>query len=211
VSAIPKGAAEFQDYYEVLQLSPNADPDTITRVYHVLVKRYHPDNKDTGNTDKFHKIVEAYKLLSDPDQRVAYDVRHDENRATTLKIFDEASADDSFESDRRILDAILSLLFVSRRRDPERGGIGVIQMERLLGCPAAHLEFHLWYLREKGWIHRLDNGLLAITVAGVDKVIEQDKVIIRRDRLISEIAGSESGSNGGSNGHSNVKELLGVR
>jgi len=173
-----------------------------------LVKRYHPDNQQTGNSEKFHEVVEAYKVLCDPDKRVAYDVRYDENRSATLKIFDEASANDSFESDRRILDGILSLLFVSRRRDPDRGGIGVIQMERLLGCPAAHLEFHLWYLREKGWIHRLDNGLLAITVAGVDKVIEGDNIIVRRDRLIPETTGPSSGSNG-SNGHS--KELLGRR
>src|SRR5438046_5344954 len=72
----------------------------------------------------------------------------------------------------------------ARRRDPDRGGLGVIQMERLLGCPAAHLEFHLWYLREKGWIQRLDNGLLAITIAGVDNVIERDYIILRHDRLI---------------------------
>jgi len=210
MGAIPTTPAEFRDYYEVLQLSPNADPDTVTRVYHVLVKRYHPDNQQTGNSEKFHEVVEAYKVLCDPDKRVAYDVRYDENRSATLKIFDEASANDSFESDRRILDGILSLLFVSRRRDPDRGGIGVIQMERLLGCPAAHLEFHLWYLREKGWIQRLDNGLLAITVAGVDKVIEGDKIVLHRDHLIPETTGPSSGSNG-SNGHSNVKELLGRR
>ena len=64
--------------------------------------------------------------------------------------------------------------------------MGVIQMERLLGCPAEHLGFHLWYLREKGWIQRLDNGHIAITAAGVDHVIEQDNMILRRDRLLAE-------------------------
>ena len=39
----------FQDYYEVLQLSPKADQETIDRVYRMLVKRYHPDNQETGN------------------------------------------------------------------------------------------------------------------------------------------------------------------
>jgi len=207
VSAIPRVETEFQDYYEVLQLSPKADADTISRVYHILVKRYHPDNLDTRNSEKFHEVVAAYRVLSDLEKRAAYDVRYDENRSSILKIFDEASATDSFESDRRIVEGVLSLLYVSRRRDPDRGGLGVIQMERLLGCPAAHLEFHLWYLREKGWIQRLDNGLLAITVAGVDNVIERDSIILRRDRLIPESTCSSSGSNG-FNENLKDKELL---
>ena len=32
------------------------------------------------------------------------------------------------------------------------------------------MEFHLWYLKEKGWIRSTDNGMLAITVEGVDRV-----------------------------------------
>ena len=43
------------------------------------------------------------------------------------------------------------------------------QFERVSGCPREHLEFHLWYLKEKGWIGKLENGLLAITVEGVDR------------------------------------------
>jgi hypothetical protein len=39
----------------------------------------------------------------------------------------------------------------------------------LSGCPREHLEFHLWYLKAKGWIGRLENGMLAITVEGVDR------------------------------------------
>ena len=180
--------AGFRDYYETLQLNPNADEETINRVFRILVKRYHPDNRDSGNTKKFNEVMDAYRFLSDPEKRAAYDVRYDQNRATVLKLFDEASATDSFESDRRISEGILSLLYVSRRRDPDRGGVGVIQMERLLGCPSQHLEFPLWYLRQKSWVERLENGLIAITAAGVDKVIEQNSIVLRRDRLIAEKA-----------------------
>jgi len=207
VGATPN-ASGFQDYYEILQLSQTADADTIMRVYHILVKRYHPDNPDTGNTEKFHEIVEAYKVLSDPDKRIAYDVRYDQNRAHTLKIFEEANAKDNFDSDRRILDGVLSLLFVSRRRDPDKGGLGEIQLERLLGCPNAHLQFHIWYLREKGWVERLDNGHLAITAAGVDKVIEQGKMMMRRDRMIAENAGAAEEA---SLTYGKVRELVGQR
>ena len=208
MGATPNAAGGFQDYYEIMQVSQTADPDTIMRVYHILVKRYHPDNPDTCNTEKFHQIVEAYKVLSDPEKRIAYDIRYDQNRAHTLKIFQEASDDDNFDSDRRILDGILSLLFVSRRRDPGKGGLGEIQLERLLGCPNAHLQFHIWYLREKGWVERLDNGHLAITAAGVDKVIEQGNMMMRRDRMIAENATSadEAGQL-----NEKVRELVGIR
>lgn len=114
---------------------------------------------------------------------------------------------DSFESDRRIVENILWMLYDSRRQDPNGCGLGVIQIEQEFGCPAAYLEFHLWFLREKGWIERTDNGLLAITIAGVEKVVEQDNNILGPPRLISESTGSSSGSNG-LNGNPKVKGLL---
>ena len=49
-------------------------------------------------------------------------------------------------------------------------GIGNIGLERLLGCPAEHLEFHLWYLKEKGWIRITESGMFVITAEGVDHV-----------------------------------------
>jgi len=185
VSKIAADTAGFRDYYETLQLNPNAEEETINRVFRILVKRYHPDNRDSGNTKKFNEVMDAYRILSDPEKRA---VKYDQNRASVLKLFDEASASDSFDSDRRVCEGILSLLYVSRRRDPNRGGVGVIQMERLLGCPSQHLEFPLWYLRQKSWVERLENGLIAITAAGVDKVIEQNNIVLRRDRLIAENA-----------------------
>lgn len=183
-NASPSSSNGFHDYYEILQLSPNADTDTIDRVYRVLVKRYHPDNRETGNDSKFRLVVEAHRVLSDADLRAAYDVKYEENRATTLTIFKDASSSDGFDSDKRVFDGILSLLYVARRRDPKRGGMGVVQLERLLGCPAEHLEFHIWYLQEKNWIDRLSNGLLAITVAGVDHMIDREVFVPRRDRMI---------------------------
>src|SRR5205823_11260301 len=97
---------------------------------------------------------------------LAYDVKYDSNRASVLKIFEGASASDNFDSDRRIFDGILSLLYSARRREPGRGGLGVVQMERLLGCPAEHLEFHVWHLIQKNWIQRQNTGPLPLTAAG---------------------------------------------
>jgi hypothetical protein len=150
------------------------------------VRRYHPDNQETGNTEKFNRVVKAHKVLSDPDQRAAYDVTYEDNRSTVLKIFGETKNPESYEGDRKVFEGILSLMYVSRRREADRGGMGVVQLERLLGCPAKHLEFHMWYLREKGWVQRLENGMFAITAAGVDRVMEQEGMYLRRDRLLSE-------------------------
>jgi hypothetical protein len=61
------------DCYEVLQLSPNADRGTILRVYRLLAARYHPDNRETGNSEKFLRLSEAYQILSDPEKRARYD------------------------------------------------------------------------------------------------------------------------------------------
>ena len=43
----------YVDFYEDLQVSSNADQETIERVYRLLAKRYHPDNLDCGNSEKF--------------------------------------------------------------------------------------------------------------------------------------------------------------
>ena len=62
------------DYYETLQISANAEPETIHRVYRLLAQRFHPDNNDTGNADRFRELAEAYEVLSDPERRAKYDV-----------------------------------------------------------------------------------------------------------------------------------------
>ncbi|MDN5005266.1 hypothetical protein QY048_30890 [Bradyrhizobium sp. WYCCWR 12677] len=41
-----------------------------------------------------------------------------------------------------------------------------VELQRLSGCRVEHLDFHPWYLKEKGWIKRTENGMFAITVDG---------------------------------------------
>jgi hypothetical protein len=62
-------------------------------------------------------------------------------------------------------------------------GMGQVELEKLLDLSPEHLAFHLWYLREKGWIQRLETGMLAITADGVDQV-ERDRVQLDPERLI---------------------------
>lgn len=175
------------DYYEILQLSPRASVETIERVYRLLVKRYHPDNQQTGDGSRFRLVCEAFDVLSDPVRRAAYDVTYDDARDDRWKVFDQQSAADSREEDRRILHEVLSLLYIERRRDPTRGGLGAIFLERALNVPEQHLVFPLWYMKQHGWIELLDTGQYAITIAGIDWLGDQD-LALRRDRLLPEVA-----------------------
>jgi curved DNA-binding protein len=173
----------FVDFYETLQLSPNASSETLERVYRLLAKRYHPDNQLTGDADKFANIQQAFQTLSDPAQRAQYDVRYDEQRGEQWKVFDQKSAGDGRDNDKRVFHALLSLLYIARRRDPRRGGLGEMNLEKMLGIPHEHLDFPLWYLKERGWIERLDNGQLAITVDGIDKMSGME-LALPADRLL---------------------------
>jgi curved DNA-binding protein len=160
------------DHYEVLQLSPRADQATIQRVFRLLAKRFHPDNHESGDADRFKEVMEAFRVLSNPIRRAEYDAQYEERREMRWRVFDQRSAHDDVASDRRLRDAVLSLLYAARRADPDQPGVGMLELERLLDCPEQHMKFHIWYLKENGWIQRLESGMLAITASGVDRVLE---------------------------------------
>jgi tetratricopeptide (TPR) repeat protein len=82
------------------------------------------------------------------------------------------------------------VLYIERRQDPEKAGVGLWRLENLLGWPEKMLEFHTWYLKEKQLIQRTDNGGFAITAAGVDE-LEKDGPILEKDRLLAETSGPD--------------------
>lgn len=66
------------DLYSVLQVKPNATPDEIKKAYRRLSMKHHPDqNKgDPESTAMFQQVSNAYQVLSDPEQRNAYDASY---------------------------------------------------------------------------------------------------------------------------------------
>jgi len=64
-----------RDPYEVLGVSRNATSDEIKKAYRKLARKYHPDANpgDDQAAERFKEVSEAYSILSDPDQRAAYD------------------------------------------------------------------------------------------------------------------------------------------
>lgn len=201
------GMRGFTDYYEDLQISPNADMEMIERVFRMLAKRFHPDNKQSGSADKFNTLNDAYRVLSDPEKRAAYDVKYEQERAASWKIFEEASQADGFEDDNRIRQGILSLLYTARRRDATNPGMGIIELERYLSCPQEHMDFHVWYLKEKNWIRRTESGEWAITADGVDKAVETDR-FLRKDRMLPEPEGFSAASQSSKDSPTDSDKLL---
>ena len=178
----------YVDYYEDLQVSPNADLETIERVYRLLAKRYHPDNSVTGNSDKFSIITSAYKVLSDAETRAAFDAKYEDARNQKLKTLSKEFSSEGFENDQQIRDAILSILYIDRRQNPSDSGVGSWRLEKLLEWPEKILEFHIWYLKEKGWIQRVDTGGYAITASGVE-IVEENGSILGKYRLLTDQRG----------------------
>jgi hypothetical protein len=175
----------YVDYYEDLQLNPNADLETIERVYRLLAKRYHPDNSVTGDSDKFNIITTAYKVLLDAEKRAAFDAKYENARNEKLKTLSKLSSPEDFENDQHIRDSILSILYLDRRQNPSDSGVGLWRLEKLLEWPEKMLEFHIWYLKEKGWIQRVDTGGYAITASGVE-IVEGNGSILRKQRLLTD-------------------------
>lgn len=186
------GTEAFVDYYELLQVSPNADEDTIQRVFRHLAKKHHPDAAERGDPEHFNRLLDAYRTLTDVTLRAAYDVSYQRHWHQTWRVAAEASTGQLITDDASCRERLLSLFYAQRRRDMRNPGLGQLELERIMDLPAEHLAFHLWYLREKNWIQRLDTGLLAITADGVDQV-ERQRIRLAPDRLIERHPGDDAG------------------
>ena len=67
--------ASLPDYYGTLGLKQNAKIVDIRKAFHLRAKKYHPDvNPDAGASANFMRVIEAYKVLKDPDKRKKYDL-----------------------------------------------------------------------------------------------------------------------------------------
>lgn len=63
-----------RDYYDVLGVAKNADPQELKRAYRKLAMEFHPDrNASPDAPEKFKEINRAYEVLSDTEMRQRYD------------------------------------------------------------------------------------------------------------------------------------------
>ena len=143
-------ANSFVDYYKIMGVRPDIGTEELNRRFHRLAKRFHPDNPQTGNRERFDLLVEAHNLLKDyPADR---------------------NGNDTVGQDVDIQTRLLSVFYNRRRHNIRDPGVPEMELERIFGCKIENLEFHLWYLKAKRWVERLENGMLSITVEGIDHV-----------------------------------------
>ena len=63
------------DYYELLEVTKDADKGSIKKAYRKMAMKYHPDKNPDDNEaeEKFKAVNEAYQVLSDDEKRQIYD------------------------------------------------------------------------------------------------------------------------------------------
>lgn len=62
------------DYYRVLQVDPDAEPEVIAAAYRRLAAKYHPDvNRSPESEARMRELNAAHEILSDAARRQVYD------------------------------------------------------------------------------------------------------------------------------------------
>ena len=158
----------FIDYYQLMQISPSAEAETIQRVFRLLSNWYHPDNPHTGDAGRFMRLTRAYEILSKRETRAAYDIAYQSHITRPLKVFELKEFAPGIDGERGRRMGILCILFNRRRSNPESAGLSILDLENQTGFPREHLQFTLWCLKESELIRQDEKTDLAITGQGVE-------------------------------------------
>ena len=176
-------SSEVDDYYELLQVSDAAEPETINRVYRMLAQRYHPDNRETGNDARFRAITDAYQTLSNPEKRAQYDATNQKRKKDRWRLVSAgAQTENDFEMEQVVRLTVLEALYTKRRLDPQNPGIYLVELERMIGRPREHLEFTIWFLNQKRLISS-DDARMYLTAEGAEYLEDSYKSNLQRKRL----------------------------
>jgi curved DNA-binding protein len=185
---------QFVDFYAVLQVHPECDARTLEVAYRHLAKMYHPDHPETADMDRFNRIIEAYRTLRNAERRLNYDVQYALNTGFAFSAARAGRSDDvAALTDANIHARMLMQLYKKRRVAPRDPGVGEFDLMISLNMSDETLDFHIWYLRQKGFIERTDNGTLAITVEGVDHVIAMSQTRAEQRLQITQADDGDSG------------------
>lgn len=187
---------KFVDYYQVLQVNPDCDARVLEIAYHHFAKQYHPDNPETADTTKFNEVVEAYRVLRNPESRAQFDLVHARcAQPTGYQFPSRIEVEDGEETALSNADMHAKLLFYlyqKRRKNAMEAGVVGWLLQEMLGCSEESFEFHVWYLKAKGYIEYTEQSTWAVTVEGVDHVIAMSQSS-QAQKLLSAQTGSQAG------------------
>ena len=185
-AANPQKTEETIDFYEFLQINPKAQVETIQRVYRFLAARYHPDNPDCGDSEKFLRLNKAYETLSDAARRARYDEELRAKKPKTSEIFESVDFLDGVEGEINRRLAVLSLLYRNCRNNVHNPQVSLLDLEAQMGFPRDYLDFTIWYLKSKRLIKQEDNAALSLTYEGVDFVEDNFDKLPLLGKLLAE-------------------------
>jgi len=167
-------------YYQILQVDSQSHPTIIRYAYRYLAGIYHPDNAESGNAEMFRIVSEAFRTLSDPGRRQAYDAQlglkapppaQPGTVNSVLGSMPEIPKTGLSYNEVEIRLAVLQQLLIAKKKRVQTGGCSAKVLMDVLNVGMQEMEFILWYLREKKWIERTEQSFM-ITVDGVDYLID---------------------------------------
>lgn len=130
----------FQSLYDILGVAPAATPEEIKDAYRRQAMKWHPDrnlNNRAESEERFKEIGYAYKVLSDPQQRVEYDAYLASQQAGTAQQQRQDSSYGAGMSDadaaKMFFEQMLDLAFELARRGYD--GPKIHKMLLALDCP----------------------------------------------------------------------------
>ncbi len=90
----------MKDLYKILGIDKTASPEEIKKAYFVMAKKYHPDSADKSEVQKFYEVAEAYQILSDVEERRAYDLVIGGGKIESILLEDEPDHPTIFKDSR---------------------------------------------------------------------------------------------------------------
>jgi len=74
----PARSTDHEDYYRILQVTRDAEPEVVDKAYRALSLKYHPDTSKMSEADAtrlMRRVNDAYAVLGNPTKRRRYDAR----------------------------------------------------------------------------------------------------------------------------------------
>lgn len=161
-------AGKFQDHYAILGLDPKSDSETIQRVYGKLAQKYHPNNPETGDKEKFESVNAAYEVLCDPLLRREFDKLKGINQEEGTPKFSGLAFFDMLGRESVLRSALLCVLYDRRLTKPFTPSLSLRHLENILDATSEEVSSALWYLKQRGFASSDDKSSLQITVDGMD-------------------------------------------
>ena len=119
------------DYYKILGLPAVASAAEVKKAYHKLALKYHPDKNpnDSGAESIFKQITEAYNFLSNPADKLLYDMQYTvQQQSHASKLQEEQKRQE--EKKQQVTPKAMLAIFQNLRKEVGRADPGKIDPGR---------------------------------------------------------------------------------